>query len=160
MNGTPGELVQFEGNRTFKDLYAFIREIKPMEPERVTTSERLAQLRTQVAHHLIVGLLFDKAPMVTREVQRSLYDMQLKNPLLKFVIVEDFSVVPQEVAMTAVSPIILIRHPIFEAHLGYFENVIIAYREDGTSIDDELTVKNIHDIFARSRFNFIDGMNG
>lgn len=61
--------------------------------------------------------------------------------------------------MTAVSPIVLIRHPIFEAHLGYFENVIIAYREDGTSIDDELTVKNINSLFTRGRFNFIDGMN-
>jgi len=75
INGTPGDLIPFEGNRTFKDLYAFIREIKPMVPERVETSERLEQLRAQVAHHLIVGLLFDKAPMVTVEVERSLYDM-------------------------------------------------------------------------------------
>ena len=61
--------------------------------------------------------------------------------------------------MTAVSPIVLIRHPIFEPHLGYFENVIIAHREDGTSIDDEQTVKNIKELFQRGRFNFIDGMN-
>jgi hypothetical protein len=46
-----------------------------MVPEKVETSERLEQLRAQVAHHLIVGLLFDKAPMVTVEVERSLYDM-------------------------------------------------------------------------------------
>ena len=75
INGTAGDLILFEGNRTFKDLYAFIREIKPMVPERVSTSERLEQLRAQVAHHLIVGLLFDKAPMVTDEVERSLFDM-------------------------------------------------------------------------------------
>lgn len=114
-----------------------------MVPEKVTTSERLEQLRVQVAHHLIVGLLFDKAPMVTAEVERSLFDMQLMNPLLKFVIVEDSSVVPEELVY-AISPIVLIRHPIFEAHLGYYENVIISYREDGTSIDDELTIKNIN----------------
>jgi len=75
INGTPGDLIQFEGNRTFKDLYAFIREIKPMVPERVASKERFEQLRAQVAHHLIVGLLFDKAPMVTVEVERSLHDM-------------------------------------------------------------------------------------
>jgi hypothetical protein len=63
--------------------------------------------------------------------------MQVKNPLIKFVLVEDSAVMPMETVMTAVSPIVLIRHPIFEPHLGYFENVIIAHREDGTSIDDE-----------------------
>jgi hypothetical protein len=130
-----------------------------MVPERVTTKERLEQLRGQVAHHLIVGLLFDKAPMVTAEVERSLFDMQLNNPLLKFVIVEDSSVVPEAV-VHAISPIVLIRHPIFEAHLGYYDNVIITYREDGTSIDDELTVQNINKLFVKGRFNFIDGMNG
>ncbi len=159
VNGTPGDLEQFKGNRTYEELYAFIRDIKPMLPERVSTSERFLQLRNQVAHHLIVGLLFDKAPIIAVEVERSLHDMQLKNPLLKFVLVEDASVVPEQVAMTAVSPIVLIRHPIFEAHLGYFENVIIAYREDGTSIDDELTGKNINSLFSRDRFRFIDGMN-
>ncbi len=159
VNGTPGDLEQFKGNRTYEELYAFIRDIKPMLPERVATSERFLQLRNQVAHHLIVGLLFDKAPIIAVEVERSLHDMQLKNPLLKFVLVEDASVVPEQVAMTAVSPIVLIRHPIFEAHLGYFENVIIAYREDGTSIDDELTVRNINSLFSRDRFRFIDGMN-
>jgi hypothetical protein len=85
--------------------------------------------------------------------------MQIKNPLIKFVLVEDSAVMPMETVMTAVSPIVLIRHPIFEPHLGYFENVIIAYREDGTSIDDDLTVKNIKQLFQRGRFNFIDGMN-
>ena len=130
-----------------------------MVPERVATKERFEQLRAQVAHHLIVGLLFDKAPMVTVEVERSLHDMQLKNPLLKFVIVEDSSVVPEAVVY-AISPIVLIRHPIFEAHLGYYENVIISYREDGTSIDDELTVQNINNLFVKGRFNLIDGMNG
>ena len=54
----------------------------------------------------------------------------------------------------------MIRHPIFEAHLGYYENVIISYREDGTSIDDELTAQNINSLFVKGRFNFIDGMNG
>ena len=46
-----------------------------MVPERVATKERFEQLRAQVAHHLIVSLLFDKAPMVTVEVERSLHDM-------------------------------------------------------------------------------------
>lgn len=130
-----------------------------MVPERVASKERFEQLRAQVAHHLIVGLLFDKAPMVTVEVERSLHDMQIKNPLLKFVIVEDASVVPEAVVY-AISPIVLIRHPIFEAHLGYYDNVIISYREDGTSIDDELTAQNINSLFVKGRFNFIDGMNG
>jgi hypothetical protein len=111
-----------------------------MEPERISTKERFDQLRKQVSHHLIVALLFEKAPMVVAEVERSFYDMQLKSPLLKFVIVEDASVIPEQMAMTAVSPIVLVRHPIFEHHLGYFENVIIAYHEDGRSIDDAKTV--------------------
>lgn len=131
-----------------------------MEPERISTKERFDQLRKQVSHHLIVALLFEKAPMVVAEVERSFYDMQLKSPLLKFVIVEDASVIPEQMAMTAVSPIVLVRHPIFENHLGYFENVIIAYHEDGRSIDHALTVQSINDIFTRSPFKFIDGMNG
>jgi hypothetical protein len=143
VNGTPEDLILFEGNRTFKELYEFIRQIKPMVPERISTAERLNQLRNQLSHHLVAGLLFDRAPMVVAQVERALYDMQLKNPLIKFVLIEDSSVMPIDTVMNAVSPLILVRHPIFEPHLGYYENVIISYREDGTSIDDDLTVKNI-----------------
>ena len=59
---------------------------------------------------------------------------------MRFAIIEDSSIVPMSVVMNAVSPIILIRHPIFENLTSYYEDVIITHREDGTSINVDETV--------------------
>lgn len=85
--------------------------------------------------------------------------MQAKNPDMRFALIEDSSILPQDVGINAVSPIVLIRHPIFENLTTYFEDVIIGYREDGSSINDELTVKNIKNIFKRDRFDILDSLN-
>ena len=58
--------------------------------------------------------------MVIDQVESAMLDMQRQNPLIKFVIIEEAAVMPTEVVMTAISPIILVRHPIFESHLGFF----------------------------------------
>lgn len=45
VNGSAEELLVYQGNRTFKEVYDFIRQTKPMVPEYVHTKERLEQLR-------------------------------------------------------------------------------------------------------------------
>ena len=63
--------------------------------------------------------------------------MQAKNPEMRFALIEESSILPLDVVMNAVSPIIVIRHPIFENLTSYYEDVIIGHREDGSSINDE-----------------------
>jgi hypothetical protein len=131
-----GEIVLFNGEHRFLDIYTFIRTLKPLFIEKVKTYERFEQLRAQVSHHLFVGLLYDKVPFVTEDVHRFLFTMQSKNPLLKFVIVEDKQVVPNEIR-NAVSPLVMVRHPVFAPLFGLFEDIVISYREDSKSINDK-----------------------
>jgi 2'-5' RNA ligase len=44
-------------------------------PEIITSSERFEKLRTQLSHHLTVGLLFDRRPDEAEEIQRALTEI-------------------------------------------------------------------------------------
>ena len=127
----------FNGEHRFLDIYTFIRTLKPLFIEKVKTYERFEQLRAQVSHHLFVGLLYDKVPFVTEDVHRFLFTMQVKNPLLKFVFVEDWQIVPNDILRNAVSPLVMVRHPVFAPLFGLFEDIVISYREDSKSINDK-----------------------
>ena len=85
--------------------------------------------------------------------------MQNKFPEIRFALVENSTVLPEEIANSAVSSIILYRHPIFEQLLGTFENVVINHREDGFTIDEEGTVNNIKKLCKASRLDLIDKWN-
>ena len=64
----------------------------------MTSAERLKKLRSQINHHLVVGILFDKAPSDVTELERALGVMQNKYPNFRFALVADQSVIPEEVA--------------------------------------------------------------
>jgi len=140
-------------------LYERLRSLHPLTPELIKTSDRLNKLRSQINHHLVVGILFDKAPSEVSELVSAFGVMQNKHPNIRFALVEDPTVLPEEVAYQAVSSIILYRHPIFEKLLGAFENVVINHREDGVTIDDEATVANIKKLCKAPRLDFIDQWN-
>lgn len=57
------------------------------------------------------------------------------------------------------SSIILYRHPIFEPLLGAFENVIVSYRVDDSTIDEDATIENIKKLFKSQRIDFVDRWN-
>jgi thiol-disulfide isomerase/thioredoxin len=125
----------------------------------VTSAERLTKLRSQINHHLVVGILFDKAPSDVGELERAFGVMQNKFPNFRFALVADPSVIPEEIAKQAVSSIILYRHPIFEPLLGAYEDVIISYRVDDATIDEDATVENIKKMFKSQRIDFVDRWN-
>ena len=159
INGTAQERLVYDGNKTASEIYERLRSLHPLTPQFVRSAERLNQLRSQINHHLVVGILFDKAPSEVTELVRAFGDMQNKFLNIRFALVEDPSVLPEEVAYQAVSSIILYRHPIFEQLLGAFEDVVINHREDGTTIDDVATVANIKKLCKASRLDFIDESN-
>ena len=159
INGTAQERLIYDGNMTASALYEHLRTLHPLTPELVTSAARFNKLRSQINHHLVVGILFDKAPSEVTELVRALGDMQNKYPHIRFALVEDPKVLPEEVAYQAVSSIILYRHPIFESLLGAFENVVINHREDGVTIDEVATVDNIKKLCKAPRLDFIDQWN-
>jgi hypothetical protein len=135
------------------ELYTFIREINLFTPGLVTSAEQLAKLRSQINHHLVVGILFDKAPSDVTEIERAFGVMQNKYPNFRFALVSDPSVLPEDIAQQAVSSIILYRHPIFEPLLGAFEDVIISYRVDA----DKYVARMLWDALSRLGVNaFLD----
>jgi hypothetical protein len=79
---------------TSTDLYRYIRNKKPLMPGGISTVERLNQIRSQVTHHLVVGLLFDKAPDEVAEIERAFGVMQNKYHNMRFVLVEDPAILP------------------------------------------------------------------
>ena len=93
------------------------------------------------------------------ELERAFGVMQNKYPNLRFALVADPSVIPEEIAKQAVSSIILYRHPIFEPLLGAYEDVIISYRVDDATIDEEATAENIKKMFKSQRIDFVDRWN-
>jgi hypothetical protein len=108
---------------------------------------------------LVLGILFEKAPSEVLELDRAFGVMQNKFPSLRFALVEDPSILPESIVYGAVSSVILYRHPIFEPVLGAFENVVINYREDEVTIDEEATVENIRKLCRATRLDYIDKYN-
>jgi hypothetical protein len=54
---------------------------------------------------------------------------------------------------------VVIRHPIFAEYVGLFENVVINHKDDGLTIDEERTERNLRQALRSSRLDFIDAMN-
>ena len=55
-----------------EDLTKFIRYFHPILPELIKDQERLNNLRKQVSHHLVVGLLYGKSDADVEEITRVL----------------------------------------------------------------------------------------
>jgi hypothetical protein len=53
----------------------------------------------------------------------------------------------------------VIRHPIFSDYVGLFENVVINHKDDGLTIDEERTERNLRQALRSSKLDFIDAMN-
>jgi hypothetical protein len=116
-------------------------------------------LRNQLSHHLTVGLLYDRRPDEAEEIQRALTDIQARNPNIKIALVNDSSVIPENLVYGAISPIVVLRHPIFEDFVGLFHNVIINHKDDGVTIDEDQTENNLRHALRSSKLDFIDAMN-
>ncbi len=57
------------------------------------------------------------------------------------------------------SPVVVIRHPIFSDYVGLLENVVITYLDDGITIDDFSFERNLKNALRGSRLDFIDALN-
>jgi hypothetical protein len=55
--------------------------------------------------------------------------------------------------------VVVIRHPIFADFVGLFENVVINHKDDGLTIDEERTERNLRHALRSSKLDFIDAMN-
>lgn len=78
---------------------------------------------------------------------------------MKFALVYDFKVLPKEVAYDAVSPLIVLRHPIFVEVSGLFENVVVTHSDSGSIINEEQTEKNLRKALKSGKIDFVDVMN-
>lgn len=59
----------------------------------------------------------------------------------------------------AITPLIILRHPIFEDIIGSTVNVIITYKEDGETVDEEATELSLRKALRSGQLDFIDVMN-
>jgi len=125
----------------------------------ISSAARLQELRNQLSHHLITGLIFNRPNEEVVEITRAMTELQRRNPNIKFALVNNASIVPSEIAASDTSPIILFRHPIFEEFLGSYDNIIVAYRNEEHAIDDRETENNLKKAFRRCRIDFIDSLN-
>jgi len=75
------------------------------------------------------------------------------------VVVNDSSVIPYNALDYIVSPLVVLRHPIFEQYTGIITNVVIHHRGDGTTIDEEKTEINIRKALRSGKIDYIDVMN-
>ena len=85
--------------------------------------------------------------------------MQRDNPNLRFALVNDSSILPKHIVQGAISPIIIVTHPILEDFQAKLENVVVTHREDGVTINEEQTISNLFTLFRRHRVDFIDVQN-
>eukprot|EP00347_Sterkiella_histriomuscorum_P000738 403374694 len=112
-----GELqdkIQFTGSRTAYDLNEFIRQYQPLEIEKITSRERFVELRNQIDHHFVLGVLHrPQYRDQTLEMIRMLQDL---NTHIKFAFIEDLSFVPDKFSALIHSEIVIIRCPLLDEY--------------------------------------------
>lgn len=125
----------------------------------ISSPEELQALRQRVSHHLIVGLLYNRPTEEAGEIMRGLTEISIRNPNIKLVLVNSSHVIPYAALDYIVSPLIVLRHPIFEQYTGIVTNIVIHHRNDGIVIDDEKTENNIRKALRSGKIDYIDVTN-
>lgn len=116
-------------------------------------------LRQRVSHHLVVGLLYNRPAEEAGEIIRGLTEISLRNPNIKIVLVNSSHVIPYAALDYIVSPLIVLRHPIFEQYTGIVTNVVIHHLDNGNIIDEEKTEINIRKALRSGKIDYIDVAN-
>lgn len=125
----------------------------------IENAEQLQSLRQRLSHHLVAGLIYNTPIEEANEIVRGLTEISIRNPNFKVVLINDSLVLDINVLDQVISPLIVLRHPIFEEYTGSATNVVINHRADGLTIDEELTEKNIRKALRSGKLDFIDVMN-
>ena len=76
---------------------------------------------------------------------------------MKIIVIDNSDILPKEIVTQAISPIIVMRHPIFEEYVGLYEDVVVPYRDDGFTIDDAMTERSLRNTL-KGRLDFMDSL--